>query len=278
MRFNSTFSGSRRGMRFILGILLLFPVASAYSFERVVVLYAPASDIVKLLGGEKLVVGVTRTDHNFKKAVKVGSHLRPNIELIRALEPDLIITGSERAFPKSMQEKFEAQFYRFDPLNLKGVLRDIEKLGALLDARDIANKIVMQQSEKLRSIQKLNKMPSVVYEISERPLRVAGGPSIMTSIIETAGGRSAIRTDKKHVTVSAERIIALNPDYYIYQKGPMNKNPEHPLKRPYFTPMQSRIVQVDQYLFSRPGINVFEATVKLNRIFLEKDQVSRDTQ
>lgn len=268
---NSRGSIRRRGFLLVVGICLWIPLAAGASFERLVVLYAPASDLVKLLGGAKLVVGVTRTDHNFQKAVKVGSHLRPNIELIKALEPDLIITGSERAFPASLQKRFQARFYRFDPLSLNGVLRSVESLGELLDAQGAAGKIVARQREKLRHIRKLRSLPTVVYEISERPLRVAGLSSIMTSIIETAGGRNAISTKKKHVVVSAETIIDLDPDLYIYQTGPMNKNPEYPLDRPYFKLLRSRIVPVDQYRFSRPGINVFEATAELNRIFLQEE-------
>ena len=258
----------------LLTLVLVFPgqINVALSFERIVVLYAPASDIVRLLTDESRVVGVTRTDHNFKKAVKVGSHLRPNIELIKALEPDLMIMGSERAFPTSMQERFTSQFHRYDPLNLDELLRAIERLGDLLDAREVADGIVRQQIKKLQAIQKPATAPTTIYEISERSLRVAGGPSIMTSIIEAAGGVNLIQTRKKHVVISAEMVIDLNPDYYIYQKGPMNKNPEKPSERAYFKPLQSRVILVDQYLFSRPGINAFDAVIKLNQIFLKGNQ------
>lgn len=272
MRFRRKLSGSVGRALLLVGAFLSIPWASAHCFDKIVVLYAPASDIVKLLGSKSRVVGVTRTDRNFEKAVKVGSHLRPNIELIRALEPDLIITGSERAFPASLQREFKAAFHRFDPLRLEDVLHSVEELGKLLDAGETAGTIVARLTEKLLEIRKLERVPTVVYEISERPLRVAGNSSIMTSIIEAAGGRNLIPTHKKHVPVSAEKIIDLKPEYYIYQKGPMNKNPEHPQNRSYFRPLQSRVVSVDQYLFSRPGLNAFEAAVQLNRIFWQEEQ------
>jgi len=258
-----------------LFIIVLIALASvfftktprAYAYGRIVVLYAAASPILKELGAGGRVVGITRTDHVFDDAVKVGSHLKPNIEMINALRPDLIVAGSRRAFPREMAGRVKADVFYYDPRTLEEILVKITRLGRLLERDDEAAVLVERLKQKLSSVQALPERPTVIYEISAKSLRVAGGRSIITSIIEAAGGENAVKVAKKHVLLSPEKVLELNPDFYIYQVGPMNKNPEPPLKRPFFRTLRSRVVEVPEFEFARPGINAFDAVVDLNKIF-----------
>ena len=109
----------------------------------------------------------------------------------------------------------------------------------------------------------------MIYEVSAWPLKVAGARSIVSDIIRAAGGRNLVPQDKKHVLLSPEMVLALQPDFYLYQVGPMNKNPVPPKKRPYFKGLKSLVIRVAEEEFARPGINSFSAAVKLNRIFFE---------
>ncbi len=258
---------------FITVLVLLAPLFSlkapraADAYDRVVVLYAAASPIIKELGAGNRVVGITRTDHVFSDAVKVGSHLKPNIEMINALRPDLIVAGSKRAFPREMAERVRADVFYYDPRTLEEILRKVADLGRLLGNEEEAAALAGRLRRKLASVRPLPSRPTVVYEISAKSLRVAGARSIITSIIEAAGGENAVKVDKKHVLLSPERVLELNPDFYVYQVGPMNKNPEPPLKRPFFRSLRSKVVEVPEFEFARPGINAFDAVVDLNKIF-----------
>ncbi|NOY63853.1 MAG: ABC transporter substrate-binding protein [Nitrospirae bacterium] len=238
-------------------------------FGRIVVLYAPVSPILKALGVEGEVVGVTRTDKVFSAATNVGSHLRPNIELIKALRPDLIIAGSRKAMPDEVVKGFNARVFRYDPRNLNEIVDHIKELGRLLGREKEAEKLTASLESKLHVIKPLSRPPKVVYEVMSQPLKVAGSRSIVTDIIESAGGRNIIEVKRKHVNISPEKILKNPPDIYIYQVGPMNKNPVPPDRRPYFRGLRARILKVDEYRFGRPGINAFDAAVELNRFFRE---------
>ncbi len=242
---------------------------SAFAYERVVVLYAAASPVLKELGVSDKVVGVTRTDHTFRGVTSVGSHLRPNMELLRALRPDLIVAGSKRAFPEEMSNRLNARVFYFDPRTLEEILQRIKSLGEILGAQQQAQALIDRLKEKLSEVRPLEDKPTVIYETSARPLKVAGSRSIITSIIEHAGGVNLIKVKKKHVLISPEKVVSLAPQFYIYQVGPMNKNPLAPEKRPYFGSLKSHVVKVDEYEFARPGINAFQAVIDLNRIFRE---------
>ncbi len=248
-------------------IFFLLASGSALGYERIVVLYAPASSIIKALGAGDRVVGRTRTDRTFPEAVNVGSHLRPNIELIKALRPDLIIAGSRRAFPDEMAERFEATLFRYDPRTLEDIFNDVLVIGRLLGRQVRAEAIVKGLRDKLSHLVPLSYTPTVVYEVSAHPLKVAGQRSIVTEIINLAGGRNLINVKRKHVLLSPEQVLALRPDVYIYQEGPMNRSPEMPLSRAYFKGLKVKVLKVKELEFARPGLNVVEAILKLNRWF-----------
>jgi len=250
-------------------VVLALSAGNSSAYQRIVVLYAAASPVLKALGVSERIVGVTKTDHTFRGVTSVGSHLRPNIELLKALKPDLIVAGSKRAFPPEMSRRLKTEVFYFDPRTLEDILDRIESLGRMLGRQTQASALIEKLKEKLSQIKPLKHRPTVVYEISARPLKVAGSRSIITSIIEHAGGINLIKVKKKHVLISPEKVISLAPDFYIYQVGPMNKNPLEPEKRPYFGSLKSKVVRVDEYEFARPGINAFQAVVDLNRIFLE---------
>jgi len=250
-------------------VMLFSHTVNAHAYQRIVVLYAAASPVLKALGVSERIVGVTKTDHTFSGVTPVGSHLRPNIELLKALKPDLIVAGSKRAFPVEMAKRLNTEVFYFDPRTLNDILNRIESLGRMLGSQAKAEALISNLKAKLSDVKPLSRKPTVIYEISGRPLKVAGKESIITSIIEHAGGENLIKVRKKHVLISPEKVISLAPDFYIYQVGPMNKNPIKPDKRPYFGSLRSRVVRVDEYEIARPGINAFLAVVDLNRIFLE---------
>lgn len=248
-------------------VFCLLPLFSASAYERIVVLYGAASPILKELGAGDKVVGVTRTDKVFKDAVKVGSHLEPNIELMKALRPDLIVAGSRRAFPEEIAKQVKARVFYYDPRSLEGILNKIADLGRMLGKEQRARVLEKRLRDKLANIVVPSKRLTAVYEISARPLIMAGRRSIITSIIEAAGGMNLIKIDKKHAIISPEKIIELSPDFYIYQIGPMNKNPDPPRKRPFFKSLPSKVIKVREFKFARPGIDAFDAAIKLNKIF-----------
>ncbi len=253
----------------IIICLAAFDGSSAWAYKRIVVLYPAVSPILIELGALDMIVGTTRSDHAVKDAVKVGSHLRPNIELLNALAPDLIIAGSQRAFPREMEQRVKAaDILYYNPVTLDEILAKIRKIGDMLERRDRAEKLVLRLKKRLEDIRPLPAEPSVIYEVMAEPLRVAGEKSIVTSIVSAAGGRNLVKIDRKHAVISTEKVLQLRPDFYIYQVGPMNKNPVPPGERPFYKSLKAEFVKVDELEFARPGINAFDAAVNLNRIFL----------
>jgi iron complex transport system substrate-binding protein len=260
-------------IKIIMFLTLFFITSAGSAYERIIVLYAAVSPIVKELGAADKVIAVTRPDELFPQVPKVGSHLRPNIELIKALKPDLIMAGSPRAFPPALREKINVKVFYYDPHTIEDVVEKIRKMGKILEKEEEAEALIEEMNKKIAYIVMPEKKLTVVYEVTAQPLKMAGRRHIITSVIAKAGGVNLIDIEKKHVLMSPEKIIELTPDIYIYQQGPMNKNPTDPLERPYFAPLtRTKTIKVKEIEFARPGINIFDALVKLNDLFLKESK------
>jgi iron complex transport system substrate-binding protein len=205
--------------------------------RRVISLYGAYSEIFFAMGLEDRLVARTRADL-FPPAIldkpSVGTHLRPNMELVLGLQPDLIIQASGRKYGHE-------------------VIRQIAEKGRL-----------QQLSQRLATTEH---RPSVFFEVRYPNLLGAGQQSIVNDVILKAGGINCLPNRKKLVRINIETLIGYDPEVYVVQKGPMNRNPAEPKFRPNFRVIKAveegRVLFVDEYIFSRPGPRSVEAVEKL---------------
>ncbi|MGA1846284.1 ABC transporter substrate-binding protein [Deferribacter abyssi] len=259
-------------MRFLKSILIILTVIFwlckySFAYDRVVILSPAAVDIFSKLGLDDSIVGVTRHIKEFKKARKVGSHIKPNIEIIASLNPDLIVYSNEKYFPKLLKSKVDAKFYRYDPRTVEEIFEKILEISKMMDVPQKGVRLVDDLKVKLKKVKKLRKIPKVVYEVMYVPYMVAGEKNIVSDVIRKAGGINLVKINRKLVRYSLEKVLALNPDIYIYQVGPMNKKAVAPEKRLEFKSLKSKFVEVDELLFSRGNSHTIDAILQLNQIF-----------
>jgi len=248
-------------------LLLLLFSTSSFAAERIVVLAPAAADIIEKLGADELVVGKTRNVEEFPQAQKVGSHIRPNLELISALDPDLLIISSNKFFSQEMAAKVDAQLFPYSPNSLEEILEQTRKLASLLGKQEQALRLIETQRQKLAQLQPLRQPPRVMYEITEVPLTIAGTGNILADIIEKAGGDFVSGGKRKLLRFNPEAVLALQPDIYIWQIGPMNQNPTLPAERGHYRRLRSDYLQVDQLQYSRANTKSFDNVLELNRYF-----------
>lgn len=251
--------------RQFLTLIILLSAFSAFAAERVVILAPAAADIFYRLGAGGRVVGVTKNVTEFPDAVKVGTHIRPNAEIIRSLRPDLIITGSaDEYYADAVKAITGASVYKYDPLSLEEILTAAAEIGELTGRRAEAAALTAELKAKLASVKPLKSKPKVIYEISQLPYTVAGRGNVVTAVIRAAGGEMAADADGKLVKLSLEKAVALRPDVYIWQTGPMNRNPVEPWKRPEFSKMKTNWIHADETKYSRANTGSFDAVLELN--------------
>ena len=248
-------------------IITTFLKCNLFSYSRAVIIAPAVADIFIKLNIQDKVVGVTKHIKGFKNAKKVGTHIKPNLEIIKSLKPDIIIISSYRFFPKEFAEKLNAKIYKYNPYTLDQILKRIEEIGKMFGVQERSKLLIKNLKNKLAQVKSLKNHPKVVYEIMENPYIVAGKKNIISDIIRVAGGINIIKSKKKLVRFSQEKVRFLNPDIYIYQIGPMNKNPQSPLKRVWFKGCKFKVIKVKEIDFARPNTKSFDNVVFLNKIF-----------
>ncbi|MCD8553272.1 ABC transporter substrate-binding protein [Seleniivibrio sp.] len=254
-------------LRFLLISAIILSSFSAFAAERVVILAPAAGDIIHKLGAEDKIVGITKNLEGFPKAVEVGTHLKPNIEIIKSLKPDLLIAGNGKYFTDEIKAALNIRTYAYDPNNLAEILMAVRDLGKEFGKADIADELEKSLKTEISGLKKPACKVSVFFEVSQTPLMSAGTDSIVSDMVTRAGGYMTVNEKKKVFKTGIETVVAGKPDVYIYQIGPMNKNPMPPQDRNEYKGLKAQYVKVDESEFSRANTNTFKNVKFLNGIF-----------
>lgn len=234
--------------------------------DRIVSLAPNLTEIVYAVGaGNHLLGNTTFCDYppEAKNVKKVGDTLQPNIELILALHPQLVLvsTASQlEAFTKQLKEN-EIAVYVTDPRDLEGVFRSISSIGDLLNESVAASELVKQlrtRSEKVERAVAGRTPVSVFFQLSGQPLYTAGKSSFVTNLIERGGGRSVTANiNEAWPRLSNEAGLASRPDAVIMLSGEAmgaqsNRSVAAALRNSPAV-QNGRVYVIDGDLLTRPG-------------------------
>jgi iron complex transport system substrate-binding protein len=245
--------------------------------QRIISLYGGYSEILFAIGAGDKLVARTMADR-FPPSIldkpSVGTHLRPNMELVLGLQPDLIIHAQGRKHGHEVIRQIQQKGLTvavFQPRNFSELFSVIDRLGILTGEVANAQALVKEQRSRLRQIDlrlaKSRDRPKVFFEVRYPNLLGAGQGSIVNDVILKAGGINCLPNEKKLVRINIETLVDYDPDVYLVQRGPMNRSPGRPESRPNFQVLkavqQGRVFFVDEYIFSRPGPRSIDAVEKL---------------
>ncbi len=241
--------------------------------SRVIALYGAFNEILADLGREDIIVARTGSDAlppSIASKPSIGTHLRPNAELILGLRPDLVIQlgGRDEAMePVRFLEERGLTVAVFDMETFDQLFSVMERLGLLTASRDQATARVTAMREELEGVQARGSRPRIFFEARYPNLLAAGQGSMVTEIMSRAGGENCIAAADKLVRLGEEEVLRLAPDIYLVQEGPMNPQPvpmaERPLLRTLACLRTNQVFVVDQGLFSRPGPRSLQAVRQL---------------
>ena len=213
-------------MRNLVALLALcLPLAAQ---QRIVSTSPSITETLFALGLGSRVVGVSTYCHfpaEVNRLPKVGTFLKPNVEVIARLKPDLVIV---QRLPNSAREQLKglsipvAEFDSKGDLqqNLASILAIGKAAGAEPAARALINRINGQLSA-LRGKYAGHAPRSAVFVVGRNPgelqgLVVAGGGSYLSELLEIAGGRNAFADSKQaYVKTSLESLLKRDPDVVI---------------------------------------------------------------
>ncbi len=245
---------------------------------RILALYGALSELLLELNMGHSLVGRTAADANIeglKHLRAVGTHMRPNAEIILSLKPQVVLQFLGRTEAESFglglrRHGVNVLFFRLQ--TFEDMFRVIKKLGQLTGKEQEAEVLVTSYQKRLghvRSVVQYERRVPVFYEVRYPNLLGAGRQSMAHDIILMSGGHNVIVTDERIVRINEEELLRLNPEAYIVQVGPMNPAPLPMEERPHFGLLSAvknnRILEVRELAFARPGPKAVDTVEMLAR-------------
>jgi len=253
--------------------------------RRIVSLVPSVTEIIYALGAEERLAG--RTDYcEFPAAAKrkpsVGGMVNPSLETLVALKPDLVIATDEGNREETFQQlaRLRIPTYLVHATRLSALLDMIARLGELTGRQAAVGPLTEGLQRRVSAVRQAVApfpRPRVLYVIWPEPLVVPGRQSLLTELIDLAGGDSVTTgQEAAYVRFSVEAAVALAPqvivlaDHASANGGGSSAGRPEPEKWKRFASVPAiragRLYSVDLSILHRYGPSVVEGLETLARL------------
>ncbi|HJQ69813.1 MAG TPA: cobalamin-binding protein [Blastocatellia bacterium] len=232
--------------------------------QRIISLAPSVTETLFALGLADRVVGVTSyCDYPPEAASKerVGDTMRPSLEKIIALKPDLVIASTASQLEQFVQrlDDLGVPIYVSNPRLLDDVLSSTERIGEITGVKQRSLELSRALRDRIEAIQRrvaaLEK-PKVLFILGTEPLITVGKTSFVTDMISRAGGASiAADVNEDYPQYSLETAVAKQPEVIFLQAGESDM-PSRLKQTP--AARAGRVYRLDDDLLLRPGPRIVD--------------------
>lgn len=194
-------------------------------YNRIVVLDPATVEMIYMLGAEDKIVGVANLERSkvwpeekVAKLESVGTFMKPSLEKIIALKPDLVIMSAltgEELNNGLKSNNIEAK--RVQANLIEEIFTNFLEVAKMLGKENEANKIIAEKKAKLEEIKKIatgNKKG--LFVMSASPLMVFGNDNLPNDIMKLLNINNIAENQKgRNPIVTPEFIMKENPDIII---------------------------------------------------------------
>ena len=194
-------------------------------YNRIVVLDPATVEMIYMLGSEDKIVGVANLERSkvwpeekVAKLESVGTFMKPSLEKIIALKPDLVIMSAltgEELNNGLKSNNIEAK--RVQANSIEEIFSNFLEVAKMLGKENEANKIIAEKKAKLEEIKKIatgNKKG--LFVMSASPLMVFGNDNLPNDIMKLLNIKNIAENQKgRNPIITPEFIMKENPDIII---------------------------------------------------------------
>ena len=270
--------------------LLVLLAGVGFAQPRRIVSTAPSiTEMLYALGLGDRVVGVTTFCHyppEAAKKPKIGNYLRPDVEAIMALQPDLVIVEKSMIKRSIELPTLRLNVVEVDDSTIAGIYDSIREIARLAGVPDRAEALRSSIQSELGQIRRRTaRLPRrrVLFIVGRTPGRItdliaACGSSYLNEVLDIAGGDNVLRDAAiAYAKVSLEEVLARNPDVIIDMgemartMGVTEEQKQSVVKLwnryPFLAAVkQQRVFAVASDIFVVPGPRVVEAAREFARM------------
>jgi iron complex transport system substrate-binding protein len=192
--------------------------------DRIISLAPNITEILFALDAGGRVVGVTEFSNYPPEAQnlpKVGTYIKPNIERMVELLPDIVIAtadGDKEGEVKKL-DSLGIPVYVINPKDINGILETIREVGKLIGSTDEANELTTVMEEKIRDVrERVSKYPKVrvLLELGIDPVITISSGTFQDDLIGLAGGINIAAGERvRYPRFSIEEVIVRAPEVII---------------------------------------------------------------
>jgi iron complex transport system substrate-binding protein len=195
--------------------------------HRIVCLAPSITDTVYAIGAGVDVVGIT--DYTLyppqaRQKASVGDILRPSLERIAVLHPDIVIGTAPLNSAETVRglERMRIPVFLVSATGLEGLYNSIGSIGVAIGREGEATALVTQlrnREQRVRTQALPGKPPAVFFALSIDPCITAGRRAFITELISAAGAHSV--TDdigQEWINLNVEAIIPRKPRFVLLLK------------------------------------------------------------
>ena len=194
-------------------------------YNRIVVLDPATVEMIYMLGAEDKIVGVANLERSkvwpeekVAKLESVGTFMKPSLEKIITLKPDLVITSAltdDNLNNGLKSNNIEAK--RIQANSIEEIFTNFMEVAKMLGKENEANKIIAEKRAKLEEIKKMAAINKKgLFVMSASPLMVFGNDNLPNDIMKLLNIKNIAENQKgRNPIVTPEFIIKENPDIII---------------------------------------------------------------
>lgn len=255
-----------------------YPLTFESAPARIISVAPSLTEIVAVIGKTENLVGVSQWS-DFPEEVKslpiVGSYVRPDIETIVALNPDIVLVVKEGP-PNDMIDKMRALGLKvavLDSADFPGIIRNIRWLSEVMDCTSAGNEVASRLERQYSAVRNAvagETKPRALYAIALNPVITVGRGSYLHDVIESAGAINiAGDINEPYPRMTLESIVEREPEI-IFFSGGMGSEANARAMKEYWSQWpripavgNGRLVEIDAGLINRPGPRLVEGLAQL---------------
>jgi len=238
----------------------------AFPPKRIVSLVPSQTELLYDLGLNKEVTGITKFCIHpqiwFRNKQRIGGTKTVNIDLVKKLQPDLIIANKEENEKAQIEELRQiAPVYVSDIRTLEEALEMITAIGKLVDKKQRAIELVSQIEKAFQHLTPLNHQLTAAYLIWKNPYMAAGGDTFINSMLSKCGFINMFQNLHRYPEI---QISNLSTDYLKLPSEPLSVNrPLPPLKN-----CQLLLLSSEPYPFKQKHVDELQTLLPSTKIML----------
>jgi ABC-type Fe3+-hydroxamate transport system substrate-binding protein len=238
-------------------------ISVSYPPKRIISLVPSQTELLYDLGLDEEVVGITKfcvhPNEWFRNKRRVGGTKTIHIDIIKELQPDLIIANKEENTKDQIEEL--ASMFPLWTSNIQTVdegLQMIRSIGDLVGRGDRAKALASEIEAGFAGLTKSSAPRRVAYFIWRNPWMCAGGDTFISDMIQRMGWVNVLADKMRYPEIDLQELVAKNVDLILLSSEP------YPFKAPHIAEIKAvlpsaDVMLVDGEMFSWYGSRMLHA-------------------